>query len=87
MPGLQEADLPVLVLDTILCGLADHPENIRAFEQCGGVAEVVRLLKSKQVGKSTRCARWTLNSLRHWPWLRRIQQDEVSGDALFLSLA
>lgn len=53
-PGSQEAELPLLVLDTILCGLADQPDNIRAFEQVGGVAEVVKLLRSKQIGKAIR---------------------------------
>jgi hypothetical protein len=46
--------LPMLALETILCGLADRPKNIRAFEKADGVKEVVRLLRSKLVSKPLR---------------------------------
>ena len=48
--------LALSALDTILAALADRPRNIRAFEEIGGLAEVVKLLRAKHASKAVRCA-------------------------------
>ena len=46
--------LPLMVLDTIVCALAERPANIRAFEEVGGLELTSRLLRSRQASKSIR---------------------------------
>lgn len=54
-----QAELPtqlaLAVLDTLLCGLVDHPKNMRTFESVGGLGAIVRVLKDKSVSQAVRC--------------------------------
>lgn len=52
---LGSPSLSLSALDTILAALADRPRNIRAFEDIGGLAEVVKLLRAKHASKAVRC--------------------------------
>ncbi|TKA51587.1 hypothetical protein B0A53_05268 [Rhodotorula sp. CCFEE 5036] len=53
-----QAELPtqlaLAVLDTLLCGLVDHPKNMRTFESVGGLGAIVRVLKDKSVSQAVR---------------------------------
>ncbi|GAA5979299.1 hypothetical protein JCM10908_002871 [Rhodotorula pacifica] len=46
--------LSLAVLDVLLCGLVDRPKNMRVFEDVGGLAAIVRVLKDKTVAQSVR---------------------------------
>ena len=46
----QPPTLAELTLETLLCALVDSPENGRLFEELGGVADVVRVLRGKVDG-------------------------------------
>lgn len=42
--------LSEVTLETLLCALVDAPANVEMFEEVGGVAEVVRILRGKVDG-------------------------------------
>ncbi|GAA5885048.1 hypothetical protein JCM3774_003458 [Rhodotorula dairenensis] len=46
--------LSLAVLDVLLCGLVDRPENMRTFENVGGLAAIVKVLKDKTVSQNVR---------------------------------
>ena len=48
-PG-QAPTLAELTLETLLCAVADSPGNAKLFEELGGVAKVVRVLRGKVDG-------------------------------------
>lgn len=39
--------LSELTLETLLCALVDTPDNVRVFEELGGIGEVVKILRGK----------------------------------------
>ncbi|SGZ08925.1 BQ5605_C030g10825 [Microbotryum silenes-dioicae] len=53
-PTNDPSQLSLAALEALLCALVDRPENMRTFEQVGGLATIVRLLKDKTVGQSVR---------------------------------
>ncbi|GAA6061753.1 hypothetical protein JCM10212_000733 [Sporobolomyces blumeae] len=46
--------LAIAALDTLLCALVDRPKNMRAFEEMGGLASIVRVLKDKGAAQPVR---------------------------------
>ncbi|ORY80762.1 cell division control protein 14, SIN component-domain-containing protein [Leucosporidium creatinivorum] len=46
--------LSLVALDTLLCALVDRPKNMRVFEQVGGLAGIVKVLKDKSVAQVVR---------------------------------
>lgn len=52
--------LSLAVLDVLLCGLVDQPRNMRIFEDVGGLAAIVRVLKDKSVSQTVRYVSLTL---------------------------
>ncbi|GAA6038475.1 hypothetical protein JCM8097_004585 [Rhodosporidiobolus ruineniae] len=46
--------LALAALDTLLCALVDRPENMRIFEEIGGLASAVKILKDKAVSQVVR---------------------------------
>lgn len=46
--------LSLIALDTLLCALVDRPKNMRVFEQAGGLAGIVKVLKDKSVAQVVR---------------------------------
>ncbi|GAA5862588.1 hypothetical protein JCM8547_002116 [Rhodosporidiobolus lusitaniae] len=46
--------LALAALDALLCALVDRPKNMRVFEEIGGLATIVKILKDKSVAQVVR---------------------------------
>ncbi|SCZ91668.1 BZ3500_MvSof-1268-A1-R1_Chr5-1g07593 [Microbotryum saponariae] len=53
-PKNDPSRLSLAALEALLCAVVDRAENMRTFEQVGGLATIVRMLKDKTVGQSVR---------------------------------
>ncbi|BGP37257.1 hypothetical protein JCM10449v2_001162 [Rhodotorula kratochvilovae] len=51
---LSSPNLAQAALDALLCALVDRPGNLRVFEDIGGLAAIVKVLKDKSVAQPVR---------------------------------